>query len=57
MSKILELAQEIDTELTSLKYRADYLENELYKEKQKNKQLLLALNNFVKELEERCSYE
>ena len=33
MSKILQLAQEIDSELENLHHRADYLTNELVKEK------------------------
>lgn len=52
MSKILEFAQEIDNELHNLKHRNDYLENELSKEKDKNKKVTQLIMNFLTELKE-----
>ena len=54
MSKIMQLAQEIDNELDQLQYRADYLTDELMKEKHKNKQFLMRLKDLI---EEELSYE
>ncbi len=49
MSKILQLAQEIDSELENLRHRTDYLEYELVNEKNKNRQFLLKLKDLIEE--------
>ena len=49
MSKILQLAQEIDNELINLHHQTDYLENELAKEKTKNRQFLIRLRDLIEE--------
>lgn len=54
MGKILQLAQEIDNELERLHHRTSYLENELIKEQNKNKQFLRKLKDLI---EEELSYE
>lgn len=52
MSRILEFAQEIDNELNNLNFRNDYLENELSKEKDKNKKVTQLILDFLTELKE-----
>lgn len=52
MSRILEFAREIDNELNNLSHRNDYLENELYKEKDKNKKVTQLILDFLTELKE-----
>lgn len=52
MSRILEFAQEIDNELNNLNHRNDYLENELSKEKNKNKKVTQLIMDFLTELKE-----
>ena len=49
MSKIMQLAQEIDNELEHLQHQTDYLTNELVKEKNKNKQFLIKLKDLIEE--------
>ena len=49
MSKIMQLAQEIDSELEHLHHRTDYLTNELIKEKNKNKKFLMKLRDLIEE--------
>lgn len=49
MSKILQLAQEIDNELEKLHHQTDYLESELAKEKNKNRQFLVRLKDLIEE--------
>lgn len=49
MSKILQLAQEIDEELENLHHQADYLAAELEKEKNKNRRFLLKLKDLIEE--------
>ena len=49
MSKILQLAQEIDEELENLHHQADYLAHELAHEKNKNRQFLLKLKDLIEE--------
>ena len=49
MSKILQLAQEIDDELERLHHQNDYLAHELAHEKDKNRQLLMKLKNLLEE--------
>lgn len=49
MSKILQLAQEIDNELTDLRHRTDFLASELAHEKNKNRQFLMKLKDLVEE--------
>ena len=49
MSKILQLAQEIDDELENLHHQTDYLEHELAKEKSKNRQFLMKLKDLIEE--------
>lgn len=49
MSKILQLAQEIDNELKNLHHRTDYLATELADEKKKNKQFLMKLKDLIEE--------
>lgn len=49
MSKIMQFAQEIDSELENLHHRADYLTNELVKEKNKNRQFLMKLKDLIEE--------
>ena len=49
MSKILQLAQEIDHELENLHYQADYLTNELAREKNKNRKFLMKLKDLIEE--------
>lgn len=50
MSRILDFAQEIDDELNNLNHRNDYLENELSKEKDKNKKVIRLIMDFLTEL-------
>ena len=49
MSKILQLAQEIDGELKHLYHLTDHLTNELADEKSKNRQFLMKLKNLIEE--------
>lgn len=49
MSKILQLAQEIDDELVNLHHQTDFLACELAKEKNKNRQFLMKLKDLVEE--------
>ena len=49
MSKILELAKEIDKEIHDLKHREAHLENELQIEKEKRKRLLEKIKYLVEE--------
>ena len=49
MSKILQLAQEIDNELENLRHRTDYLAIELVNEQKKNRQFLLKLKDLIEE--------
>lgn len=49
MSKILELAQEIDKEVHELHNETSYLFSELAKEKQKRKNLLEKLQSLIEE--------
>ena len=49
MSKILQLAQEIDNELKNLYHHTDCLENELLNEKIKKKQFLRKLKDLIEE--------
>ena len=49
MSKILELAQEVDKEINTLQHRAAYLENELHIEKEKRKRLLEKIKCLIEE--------
>lgn len=50
MSRILDFAKEIDYELNILNHRNDDLENELYKEKEKNKKVTQLIMDFLTEL-------
>lgn len=52
MSKILELAQEIDEELDYLQKRTSVLESELVREKKKNKKMADLIGSFFCELQE-----
>lgn len=52
MSRILEFAQEIDNELIRLNSRNNYLEIELFREKEKNKKVTQLIMNFLTELKE-----
>ena len=52
MSRILDFAKEIDDELNNLNHRNDYLENELSKEKDKNKKVIRLIMDFLTELKE-----
>jgi hypothetical protein len=52
MSRILDFAKEIDNELNNLNHRNDYLENELSKEKNKNKKVTQLIMDFLTELKE-----
>jgi hypothetical protein len=52
MSRILDFAKEIDDELNNLNHRNDNLENELYKEKDKNKKVIQLIMDFLTELKE-----
>lgn len=52
MSRILDFAKEIDDELNNLNHRNDYLETELYKEKEKNKKVTQLIMDFLTELKE-----
>ena len=47
MSKILQLAQEIDEELENLHHQAGYLAYELAAEKNKNRQFLMKLKDLI----------
>ena len=47
MSKILQLAQEIDEELEKLHHQTDYLTSELAREKNKNRQFLMKLKDLI----------
>lgn len=49
MSKILQLAQEIDGELENLHQQVNYLADELDNEKKKNRQLLMKLKDLIEE--------
>lgn len=49
MSKILQLAQEIDDELEKLHHQTDYLADELAREKNKNRQFLMRLKDLIEE--------
>ena len=49
MSKILQLAQEIDGELEHLHYKIDFLANEFEKETNKNRQFLMKLKDLIEE--------
>ena len=49
MSKILQLAQEIDEELDRLHHQTNYLAAELMKEKDKNRRFLLKLKDLIEE--------
>ena len=49
MSKILQLAQEIDDELEKLRCQTGYLTKELANHKKKNKQLLMKLKDLIEE--------
>ena len=49
MSKILELAQEIDKEIDVLQHKVNYLENKLHIEKAKRKRILEKIKYLVEE--------
>lgn len=49
MSKILQLAQEIDGELENLHHQVNYLAHELEKEKNKNRKFLMKLKDLIGE--------
>ena len=49
MSKILQLAQEIDDELENLRHQTDFLAHELAYEKKKNRRFLMKLKDLVEE--------
>ena len=49
VSKIVQLAQEIDNELEKLNHQTAYLASELAKEKTKNKQFLMRLKDLIEE--------
>ena len=52
MSKFVELAQEIEQELTNIKDQNNYLAAELHMAHKKNRQIVSLIKNFLAEVQE-----
>lgn len=52
MSKIVEMALEVEKELVNLQSNNEYLTNELYKANEKNKRVINLIGTFLSQIQE-----
>lgn len=52
MSKIVEIALEIEKEMENLQFKNEYLTNELHRANQKNKQVINLIGSFLSQIQE-----